>query len=385
MADPDIPEQPVPVLPSVDDLPPDEEGGSIARFGFEYQDEVAVQFVLEMLTDPTLRKVYCETHDDIVLSWAPTADELIAEYVQVKSGPQGQQWSVAKICTKSGTASAYEKSLQKDRCKEASRFRFVTQRQVDGELEVLTRPRNAATRDPMHAASKELCAELEKRAPKFVSAKGGTSTYWVQHCLWQDGVAMEALQSSNRISLTKLAMASKELLVMEQIDALLDDLRVRVRAAGVAKWANGKERKVITRGQIVQWWQAKLAQIRERAEAPAGENLRRKMSALPETMIKNAIAQRIRYSAAARTPRYMEDDRGERLSDVLHAELTHLQSKYVKGDGATNPVDFHDACLDEVKRVSAGRLSDGEDQRFLQGLMYDIADRCLLDFNRPLR
>jgi hypothetical protein len=37
------------LLPSIDDVKPDEEGGSTARKGFNYQDEIAVAFLITML------------------------------------------------------------------------------------------------------------------------------------------------------------------------------------------------------------------------------------------------------------------------------------------------------------------------------------------------
>jgi len=72
--------------PSVDDATPQEEGGPIARAGFNYQDEIAVSFLLEMLVDPVLLRVHCETHDDVLLVRADgDGGAQTAEYVQVKS------------------------------------------------------------------------------------------------------------------------------------------------------------------------------------------------------------------------------------------------------------------------------------------------------------
>lgn len=74
--------------PSVDDAKPAEEGGPLARTGFNYQDEVAVSFLVQMLGAPSLLKIHCETHDDIVLVWLSTDQtDRTAEYVQVKARP----------------------------------------------------------------------------------------------------------------------------------------------------------------------------------------------------------------------------------------------------------------------------------------------------------
>ena len=40
-----------PSWPSVDDAKPIEEGGPVARKGFNYQDEIAVSFLLDMMED----------------------------------------------------------------------------------------------------------------------------------------------------------------------------------------------------------------------------------------------------------------------------------------------------------------------------------------------
>lgn len=60
-------EEKAPVYPSVDDAKPMEEGGPIARKGFNYQDEIAVSFLLDMMDDQSIIKIHCETHDDILI------------------------------------------------------------------------------------------------------------------------------------------------------------------------------------------------------------------------------------------------------------------------------------------------------------------------------
>ena len=52
----------------LDELPPLEEGGVIARIGFSYQDEVAAGYCLQTVcSGATYQEVWCETHDDIAL------------------------------------------------------------------------------------------------------------------------------------------------------------------------------------------------------------------------------------------------------------------------------------------------------------------------------
>ena len=65
------------------DIPPLEEGGRIARDGFDYQDHIAVNKCLDMLLGTELSEVWCEAEDDIVLVLT-VDDQEFFEFVQVK-------------------------------------------------------------------------------------------------------------------------------------------------------------------------------------------------------------------------------------------------------------------------------------------------------------
>ena len=130
--------------PPLRSLTPTDFGGGIARQGFAYQDHAAVQFCLMLLEAPSLKEVWCETYDDIVLIWDVDGKE-IAEFVQVKGELLDQLWTVAKLCArvKSPThpngegTSIFEKSLNRDNCDETTQFRLVTARDVQVGTEVV--------------------------------------------------------------------------------------------------------------------------------------------------------------------------------------------------------------------------------------------------------
>lgn len=84
-------------MPSIFTISPLEEGGPIARGGFNYQDHIAGAFCLEMLRDPNLRAVWCETQDDLLLDKMVNG-QLSVEFIQVKSDTLNQLWSIAKVC-----------------------------------------------------------------------------------------------------------------------------------------------------------------------------------------------------------------------------------------------------------------------------------------------
>ena len=69
---------------SIHSLPPLERGGVEARIGFAFQDHVAASYLIDLLEEPTLLEVWCETHDDITLIWQGKASQEV-EFVQVKS------------------------------------------------------------------------------------------------------------------------------------------------------------------------------------------------------------------------------------------------------------------------------------------------------------
>ncbi len=105
------------VFPSVEEATPSEEGGPIARTGFNYQDEIAMGFLLDMLEEPSILKVHCETHDDVILVSQSSLTQVVAEYVQVKGSEEDKYWSVADLCVKvkgKAGSSIYETSLERE-------------------------------------------------------------------------------------------------------------------------------------------------------------------------------------------------------------------------------------------------------------------------------
>ena len=228
--------------PSVDECRPDEEGGPSARAGFNYQDQIAAGFLIEMLEDPTLLKVHCETHDDIVL--VRKVNPLLAEYVQVKALEQDKLWSVADLCQckKGPGSSIFERSLQRDKCKEISRFRIVTIRPVVSTLRILTHSLDAPCRDGEKPLA-SLCAHLEKRFPGIKSPKGNGPKFWLKNCCWDERESEQAVRKSNLLRLIWLGGKEKKYLLPEAADVLLLELLKFAKSAGDAKWDPDPPRK----------------------------------------------------------------------------------------------------------------------------------------------
>lgn len=379
-------------LPSVDNAKPVEEGGPIARAGFDYQDEIAVGFLLEMLEDRTILKVHCETHDDVLLVRETDGLALrLAEFVQVKAGEPNKLWSVADLCARKNSGdgtSIFEVSLARDMYQEISRFRLVTLRPVVSDLKMLTFPLGAPGREADGERFMALLGELSGRFPDLKSPKNNGTSYWLANCFWDERHTEEVVRKDNLIRLIRLSAAENLPLLPEHAEVLLDDLRAKAKAAGEARWEPDRDKKIFPRGMLREWWDLRKREIAEGAAAASGGKLRMKMAeaGLPNELIELAVELRRDYAAAARTSRYMELDEGKRLQSRVKAEVMSLRSRLVAGRLDLDAVGFHDLCLERLNSVNAERTADSEDRSaFLVGCMYDIADRCLLRFGNTTR
>ncbi len=373
---------------SVDVAKPIEEGGPDARKGFNYQDEIAVSFLLDMMEDDSIVKIHCETHDDILVVRATEEEnQNCAEYVQVKATEPNQLWTVATLCQrkdrKEGT-SVLEKSLVHDCHKEHSRFRILTLRQVSPELKILTNPIGSVGRGPGCAALKDLKHEIDKKRPGLVSPKGNDSVFWLDNCHWDERHNEEAIRTSNRFRVFQISSDQNNTLLQDAIDSLLDDMRAWVKSAGASKWEPDRDKKIITREQLITWWDQRVAELTSAGGASGGKLVRKmKVAHLPQDVINLAVDLRRLYTRSVRTPRYADDENTQELLSRVRAEAISLRSRYTAGQLDVDAPTFHSMCLDRMDAIN-GERPDGEPDRssFLKGCLYDIADRCLLRFER---
>jgi len=177
-------------LPSVFDATPEELGGTYARQGFAYQDDVAAGFFVRMLSDGIL-EVSCETYDDILLVWQGEGTKVL-EFVQVKAEHPDQLWTIAKLCERNKSSkspdgigtSILEKSLARDQYIEPAFFRIVTCRQIHSDLEVLTRERGHEHRSFSYRPFKDLAEDISTRLFDVRSKKKSDTGYWLTKVYW---------------------------------------------------------------------------------------------------------------------------------------------------------------------------------------------------------
>ncbi|MER8501505.1 dsDNA nuclease domain-containing protein [Mesorhizobium sp. M0208] len=369
---------------------PKEQGGPVARQGFSYQDEIAVGFLLDMIEDAGLTKIHFETHDDLILVRAlgTTQGKPTAEFVQVKAGEPDKLWSVADICQRKkkdavGT-SIFETSLGRDQHDEVASFRMITLRPVISDLAPLAYAFGADGRRPGCDALTALESALNARFPGLRSPKNNDCRYWLENCLWDVRHDLKTVQKANTIRLFCLAETAGQPLLLEQINVLLTEMRAWVKAAGDAKWIPDKARKIVTRAEAVGWWQQRLAKLAQGAR-PSGGALAEKMKAadLPESLIAMAVDLRLGYAAKVRTATYMEPETAEVLQEQVKSAVQSLSADLAAGILDLKGPQFHARCLVEMNALNAARPSGAKDQAaFLKGCLYDIADRCLLRFDR---
>src|ERR1035437_948302 len=380
---------PLTEYPSVDEARPAEEGGPIARSGFNYQDEIAVGFLIEMLDEPAVLKVHCESHDDIVVVRSFSSSEIVAEYIQVKAGETDKLWSVADVCMlkrrKAGT-SIFEVSLARDKHMETSQFRIVTLRPVVQELRILTFPKGSSGREPETAKFVALVSLLKKKRPRALSTKKHDATFWVENCYWDERHSEASMRDQHLLRVLTVSAKEGHPLLPEQAELLLNDLRARAKAAGDAKWDPDKNKKIITRADMRKWWDHRITELTEGASSASGGKLtgKMKLALLPPELIEIAKDLRRDYSAISRTPRYAASEEDEGLRAKVKASVLSLRSSFVSGELDMDGIKFHNLCLKEMEKINNDRPNGSPDRAaFLKGCMYDIADRCLLRFERP--
>lgn len=379
--------EPVVVWPSVDNSQPVEEGGPTARAGFTYQDEIVVGFLIEILEGVTVLKVHCDTHEDaIVIRQGSDPGTLIAEYAQVKAEEPDQLWTVAFLCAQRGNSSLFETSLGRDKHIELARFRIITLRQPAKELRPLTYAFGVEARAADTQAMIDLQADIDKRFPEAKSPKGNGCDYWLQHCQWDVRNDYKAVVDANRLRLMTVAAKAGCTLMLDQLDALLEELRLMAKTAGDAKWIPDRTKKIITRERIMTWWARRLEEHVEGARRASGGKLAEKLDAakLPAEIINLAIDMRLDYAAAVRTSRYQESGEITQLQRRVKSEALSLRTRHVSGALQATGPEFHTLCVEQMDTINAERPAGLEDQSaFLKGCLYDIADRCLMRFEPP--
>lgn len=360
-------------LPSVFDLVPLEEGGPIARAGFLYQDHIAARFCIEMLVNPALEQVWCETLDDITLI-RRVDGALLIEFVQVKAADFSQMWSVALICN-GKQQSLVARSLAHHRCVESCRFRIVSRLGVHTDLKVLTFDATADERCMGNPSTCALHRDVGTRLDGVQSPAGWSPSNWLAHTCWDVAESEEAVQHANILRLETWLEGIGEPLFSDQRRELYNRILTRIVVLSALPPAKREQRK-LKRVEFRDWVLTEVQRVRGQMPTKAGTNLvhKMKLAQIPASTIENALNLRIGYRRRMLDLKYQQEEDYKsaelELTAVLNQLVAQLDSGFIQKSGLV----FHAACLDAVHAVRS-RYGDVE-LNFLQGCMYSMTDRC---------
>lgn len=381
-------------MPSIHQLRPRESGGPPARRGFSYQDHVAVAFFLEMLNDPALAAVWCESHDDITLIRSAGQGETV-EFVQVKFDLHREGWTVSKICERDGAlltsggevrpASVLEKSLAQERCDEPCSFRIVSSGPVKPKLKALEYPFGNALRDG-HSAFEQLVADIVRTATSvrtFQSARGSTAESWVRRVRWDVRESEAAVQNANYRELDRYVAQHNAYLPLDAREKLYRALLVRASEAGDAPFDPDPEVKKQRRLALLEF----VRQEVQRAEHPAQRGdphpLARKLeqAGLSRDTIATAHELRLRYRESVLSDDVLLRRHRPVVEGEVQGRLNELLSAWYAGEFTDTPLQFHNRCLNDL-RLLRDALPVQVPVSMLHGLMYDITMRCQHRFTK---
>jgi len=244
------------ITPLVDPYAASDVGGVKARQGFTFQDHIAASFLLDLLLDPALLQVECETGDDIALRWRLNGAD-VSEYVQVKITDGDSKWSLTEICgrkLKRAGTSLVETSLGNDKFPGGALFRFVSIRGVNHTLRPLTIPRHRRFEAHVADGLTSLGAQVSNKLRRVTSPNGKTVPDWVQTCLWELPGEKDAVQRKNINRIHRLFENEGVAVYASALDATYDKLIAIARNAGDESIVDHVTKKVISKQSIRDWW-----------------------------------------------------------------------------------------------------------------------------------
>jgi hypothetical protein len=376
---------------SIHELPPIETGGTSARQGFVFQDHVAAGYCISMLSEPRLLQVWCETQDDITLIWKgaeePSSEEV--EFVQVKSNELDQLWSIALLCQQDNKAasatSILEKSLQYDRCTEPCRFRIVTLRPPNKDLEILTHNHASPTRCCIPNPLQALNAEAKKRLVTFTSPNGHDCSFWLAFATWETKHDLSSVRNANLLALARILAKEGLYLAPDQSDEVYLKILAKVQQAADEDGYACPATKKIPQDDMRSWLRRIANDVAHPAANGTGKALRRKMAAagIPDDSIQAAIEHRVSFRREILQQRYLTSNDLHLLEGEVSAKLLHLKSQLDAESFQDTGIQFHERCLSAIGNLqnSLGTVNKPP-LAFIQGCMYDMADRCVHRFTK---
>lgn len=377
---------PAAIPPSVFDAPPLETGGTAARQGFAFQDHVAAGYCIDLLLEPELDEVWCETQDDCTLLWLKPG-QVQVEYVQSKNTNLDQLWSTARLCNRESKGighSILEKSLAYDRCREMCRFRLVTSCNVNSDLRPLTYQLGAPGRAPTEADVINLYADVEGRVGEYRSVNGNNCKFWLDRTVWDVRHSDDAVKNANIVKLSRALNVMDIVLALDQAEELYTRIVKKVWDASLHDAQANLHGKRIKKIDFRSWVCSMAHEIHFPA-AGAEKILQGKLAkaTLAPDVALSALDQRRYYREDILSQKYLPLDDRRLVEREVGAVLQRLKSRLDKGEIPDDGIVFHDHCLAALEDLrNTLPISPQPPLSFFQGCMYSMASRCVHRFRR---
>lgn len=372
-------------------LLPLEQGGIYARKGFSFQDHAAAGFFLDLILDANLTEVWCETLDDITLIWDDNGREIF-EFVQAKSTDEGRFWSLASLkkrekSKKNGKSepkvgsSILEKSLANHRSTEQTRFRMVTAVDIQIGLRILKSPLDSPERNVLSEDWKDLENKLLEDLGDFKSSQGTDCCFWLRNTIWQVNQSIDNLTNGNHLKIYRICQKLNQHLMDDQIAELYKKIVSKAREAAEADNISGNhETKRICKASFLMWFEEEVVSRISRA---SGEGVEEKLSnAELSDLVDTANDFRMRYRRRQLESQYMEGNY-EDLEDKLRGQLNRLLTECDNSQEFPNGRVFYQMCLSKIDTICSEAVPSPDWlDTYLQGFMFELADRCVLRFTK---
>lgn len=250
--------------PLVDPYTASDAGGVKARQGFTFQDHIAASFLLDLISDPMLLQVECETGDDIALRWHANGAD-VSEYVQVKITDGDTNWNLTEICARKAKrvgTSLVETSIGNDKFSGDALFRFISIRGVNHTLRPMATPRHRRFEPHIVDALNKLGSQISKKLKSISSPNGKTVPEWVHSCLWEFPGEQQAVHQRNVNRIHRLFEGKGEAVFASAVETIYEGLVTIARNAGDQSMVDHATKKIVSKEAIAAWWSRTLQDAR---------------------------------------------------------------------------------------------------------------------------
>lgn len=372
------------ITKSIKELLPLDISGRHARKGFSYQDHVAVGLCISLLTNPNLKEIWLETHEDLLLFWEQNG-LITVEFLQVKAVDQTSRWSVPLICG-SGTPSEsiVKKLLDQDRCTEKVLFRIVSSYDVNQELAVLKKTINSVERNAETSKEIELSDSIVKKLGDMRSPNGKTIADWVKLCWWEKKADnLEDLVSSNKIALENALASIGKSIFWDQRNEVYQKILRYCQEASTGDLTLNSNCYKIERESFLHWLNNAIELLYSpSAGAEKLEDKLLKAKNVPSDYVGTAKQLRWLYISQRLSNDFVQPSELSSLESVILGELYKM--KVELDNDEIDEEAFHKICidrLDEIKKSDAFK-NKNIPEYLLTGYMYKLTGDCLHRFRK---